>query len=128
MFVVAACAGEDGDSLDAITAENENQAAGFSGEFGARLEVVERSDDFGDVARPFVFFIVSEKARGAIAKVGDLVTNGLEFFDEPCGAKSSRGFFSAGRESGSAGGRADESNLVRLTDDFDRLGTLLLNR
>ena len=67
-----------------------------------------------------MFIVVGKKARRAIAIVDDFETGALQAVDESCGAERGRSFLGAGLKGGGAGGRADQGNLLRLTDDFDR--------
>ena len=46
---------------------DKHERAGFETNFRVRLEVVERGDDFRDVAGALVFFVISKQARRAIA-------------------------------------------------------------
>ena len=128
MLIVAARAGEECDGLGAVASENENQAAGLGGQLGARLEVVESGDDLGDIAGTLVIVVIGEETRRAIAEVSNFIADGLKFFDEAGGAKCCRRFFAPREEGGGAGRRANQGNLVRLTDDFDRQSALLLKR
>jgi len=107
MLIVAARTGKQRDGLDAVATENKNQATGLGGQFGARLEVVESGNDFGDVAGTFVIVVIGEETRRAIAEVGNFIADGLESFDEASSAKCGGRLFGAGSEAGCAGGRAD---------------------
>ena len=120
MFVVAARAGEQTDGLSAVAAENEDESAAFHGDFGVDFEIVETGYDCGEVAGAAMFVIVGEEALGAVAVVMDFEASGFEAIDQTSGAKCGGGFFAAGLERGGAGRRADQGNLLRLTDDFDR--------
>jgi len=128
VLVVPAGSGEQGDDLRAIAAEDEHQRAGFEADFRAGLEVVERGDDFRDVAGSLVFFVIGKKAGRTIAEVGDFVADGLQPFDDAGGAKCGGSFFASGEKSGGAGRCSDDGNFVRLTNDLNRQGTLLVLR
>ena len=69
-----------------------------------------------------MLFIVGKEAWGAVAVVHDFVTGGLEALDESGGAQGGRRFFASQGKGGGAGRRANQGNLLRLTDDFDRQG------
>jgi len=73
-----------------------------------------------------VFFVVGKQVGGAIAEVGDFVADGLQAFDDAGGAEGGGGFFAAGKKSGGAGRCSDDGKLVRLTNDLNRQGTLLV--
>ena len=128
MLVVAAGSGEQRDDLRAITAQNQHQRAGLETKFRAGLQVVERSDDFRDVAGALVFVVVGKEARRAIAEVGDFVADGLQALNDAGGANGGGCFFASGEKSGGAGGCSDNGNFVRLTNDLNRQGTLLVLR
>jgi hypothetical protein len=69
-----------------------------------------------------MLFIVRKEARRTITVIGDFVSGGLQFFDESCGAQGSGSFLDPRRKSRGARGCANQGNLLRLTDDFDRQG------
>src|SRR5260370_13707269 len=71
----------------------------------------------GGTAMPFG---VGKVAGGAIAVVRDFKAGGLQPIDQARGAQSGRRLLGSGHESCCTGGRANEGNLLRLTDDFDR--------
>jgi hypothetical protein len=58
--------------------------------------------------------------------VNDFVAGGLEPLDDTGGAQSPGRFFASEGKGGGAGRRAYQGNLLRLTDDFDRQGRLLV--
>src|SRR5260370_7159986 len=70
----------------------------------------------GGTAMPFG---VGKVAGGAIAVVRDFKAGGLQPIDQARGAQSGRRLLGSGHESCCTGGRANEGNLLRLTDDFD---------
>src|SRR5882724_8804218 len=126
MLVVAAGSAEQRDDLRAIAAKNQHQRPGLKTKFRAGLQVVEGSNDFRDVAGAFVFVVIGKEARRAIAEVGDFVADGLQALNDAGGANGGGRFFASGEKSGGAGGRPDNGNLVRLTNDLNRQGTLLV--
>ena len=128
VLVVAARTGEQGDDLRAIAAKDENESARFQAKFGAGLQLVERGDDFRDVAGALVFVVIGKEARRAITEVGDFVADGLQTLDDAGGANGGGCFFASRKESGCAGGCSDDGNFVRLTNDLNRQGTLLVLR
>src|SRR5216683_5800402 len=71
-------------------------------------------------ARAPMLFVVGKVAGGAIAVVRDFKAGGLQPIDQARGAQSGRRLLGSGHESCCTGGRANEGNLLRLTDDFDR--------
>ena len=72
--------------------------------------------------------VIRKVARRAIAEIDDFVANGLQPFDESGCAQGRGRLFAPWAETCGAGRRADEGNLVRLTDDFDRQSALLVKR
>src|SRR5262245_33003502 len=70
--------------------------------------------------------VIGEQARRAIAVVNDLVAGTLQALDQAGGAECGRSFFCSRKQGGSAGRCADQGNLLRLTDDFDRQDSLLV--
>ena len=73
-----------------------------------------------------MLFIIGEEARGAIAVIDNLVTGGLKALDESRGTQGGGCFFTTEGKRGGAGRRANQGNLLRLTDDFDRQVRLLV--
>src|SRR5260370_32322536 len=69
-----------------------------------------------------VFVIVRKEARSAVAMIHDLVAVCLQLCGEPSSAKCHRSLFAPRGECRGAGRRANQGNLLRLTDDFDRQG------
>src|SRR5579862_7937562 len=67
-----------------------------------------------------MFIIIGKQALRAIAVVVNFEAGGFEAVHQSCGAKCGRSFLASGLESGGAGRRTDQRNLLRLTDDFDR--------
>src|SRR5256885_11161417 len=67
-----------------------------------------------------MFFIVGEQTRRTIAYVRDFVADVFEFFDQPRGPESLRRFLRAGQKSCRTRAGANQGNLLRLTDNFDR--------
>jgi hypothetical protein len=122
MFVVAPRAAEQSDHLRAVAAQNKDQCAALDCEFRARLEIVQARDNFGEIAGAAVFVVIREKARSAVAIVHDFKARGLQFFGEPGRAQRRGGLLAPGGKSRRARGRANQGNLLRLTDDFDRQG------
>src|SRR5216683_6870310 len=57
---------------------------------------------------------------GAVAQIADLVPRGSQAVDQPGSAQRGRGALVPGTERRGAGGRANQGNLLRLTDDLDR--------
>src|SRR5258708_8528625 len=88
VLVVSAGGSKHGDDLRAIAAEDEHECTGLEADFRAGLEVVERSDDFRDVAGALVFFVIGKKAGRAIAEVGYFLAAGLQAFDDPTRTQS----------------------------------------
>ncbi len=125
MLVVAAGAGEQSDDLGAIATENEDKSAALDGNFGVEFQVVEAGNDCRKVASAAMLFVVGKQAGRAIAIVRNFESGVLEFFDQTRGAQSGRSLFSTSQECRSAGTRANQGNLLRLTDDFDRQSHLL---
>src|SRR5262249_28347898 len=69
-----------------------------------------------------------KQAWCAVAHVRHFVADRLQAFHQS-GRTQRRGrLFTAREECGGARWRADDGNLVRLTDDFDRQGSLLVLR
>src|SRR5579863_5788899 len=66
--------------------------------------------------------ILGEMMRRAISVIQDFVTGALQFFDESSGANGRRRFLESRLESSGARRRTYQSNLLRLTDNFDRQG------
>ena len=120
VVVVAASGGQQADGLRAIAAEDQHQGAAFHRQFRAQLQVVEAGDDLGEIAGPAMLFVVGKKARRTIAVIDDLVTRGLEPINNPGGTQSRGGFLAAERKGCGARRRADQGNLLRLTDDLNR--------
>ena len=81
-----------------------------------------------DVAGALVFFVAGKEAGRAIAEVGDFVADGLQAFDDAGGAEGGGSFFASRKKSGGAGRCSDDGNFVRLTNDLNRQGTLLVLR
>jgi hypothetical protein len=66
--------------------------------------------------------------RLAITHVGDFKSGGLQTLDETGGTQSSGRALVTGRDSGGAGGSADDGNLPWLPDDLYGQDKLLRNR
>ena len=122
MLVVAPRTGQQTNHLRAIAAYHQHQRAGFDREFRAGLQVIQTRDNLRQIARAPMFLIVGEKARGAITIIRHLVPGALQPFDETRGAQRGRSLFGPWRKSRRARGCANQGNLLRLTDDFDRQG------
>src|SRR5207245_7551320 len=95
MLVVAPRPGEQVDDLRAISAEHQNQRAAFYREFHAQFQIVEASDDFGEIARATMLFIIREEARRAVAVIGDFITCGLKLFHESSRTQGCGSFLAA---------------------------------
>ena len=72
-----------------------------------------------------MFFVIGKQAGRTVAQIHDVVADILEFFDEPRSSQSSGSLFRAGQKGGRARTGANQGNLLRLTDNFDRQGRLL---
>src|SRR6266446_9637315 len=122
MFVVAANAGQESNHLRAIAAQDEHQGAAFDRDLRTGLQIVEAGNNFRQVAGALVFLVVREETGRTITVIRHLVTDGLEFFGDSRGAQSCGSLLAARGTSGGARRRANQGNLLRLTDDFDRQG------
>src|SRR3984885_14896909 len=67
-----------------------------------------------------MFVVIGKKALRTIAIVLNFKSCGFEAVNQSCGSECGRSFLAARLKSGGAGRRADQGNLLRLTDDFDR--------
>src|SRR5580765_8686334 len=72
-----------------------------------------------------MFFIIGKHARRAIAEIVDFKTSLSEFFHQASRPQGRGPFFGARQKSGGAGTCAYQGNLLRLTDNLDRQGSLL---
>src|SRR6266571_2043518 len=122
MLVVAPRAGQQTNHLHAIATYYQHQRAAFDREFRTGLQVIQARDNLRQIARAPMFLIVGEKARGAITVIRHLVAGALQPLDETCGAERGRSLFGPWRKSRRTRGCANQGNLLRLTDDFDRQG------
>ena len=120
MLVVAARTGEQSNDLRAIAAEDQNQRAALHGGFRVHLQVVQAGDDRGQIAGATMLFIVGKQARRTVAQIRNFIADIFQFFDQARGAQSLRRFFGPRQKGSRAGTGADEGNLLRLTDNFDR--------
>src|SRR6266704_1570089 len=66
--------------------------------------------------------VVREEAWSAIAEISDFIAGGQQLFGEPGRAQRRRSLLAPRGKCRGAGGRANQGNLLRLTDDFDRQG------
>src|SRR5215469_15634137 len=73
-----------------------------------------------------MILVVGKKAWRTIAVIDNLVPRGLQPINQPGGTQGRRGFLAAEGEGCGARGRANQSNLVPLTDDLDRQVRLLV--
>src|SRR6516164_2864133 len=73
-----------------------------------------------------MILVVGKKVWRTVAVIDDLVPHGLQPINQPGGTQGRRGFLAAEGEGCGARGRANQSNLVPLTDDLDRQVRLLV--
>src|SRR5256886_376724 len=122
VFVIAPRAGEQANNLGAVAAEDQQNRAALHGKLGTQFQIIETSDDLGQIAGAPVFLVIREEACSAVAVINNFVACGLEFFDDSSSAQCSGSFFRPWRKTGGAKGRANQGNFLRLTDDLDRQG------
>src|SRR5260370_41871343 len=67
-----------------------------------------------------VFIVIGEEARSAVAVIHDFIAGGLQLFGEAGSAQRRRSLLTSCGKCRGARGRANQGNLLRLTDDFDR--------
>src|SRR6266704_2863437 len=66
--------------------------------------------------------VVREEAWSAIAEISDFIAGGQQLFGEPGRAQRRRSLVASRGKCRGTRGRANQGNLLRLTDDFDRQG------
>ena len=125
MLVVPANSGKQSDDLRTVAAKHQDQGAALDGNFGVEFEVVQAGNNRRQIAGTAMFFVVGEHPGRAIAIIRDFKPCVPQFLDETRGAKCGGSLLSTSQKCRSAGTRANQGNLLRLTDDFDRQSGLL---
>ena len=103
-----------------IAAQDQRQRRGLYGLLDARLQRFHSGKYAANVSRAGAFFVGLVNLGGIITKVGYFVADRAEPVGQPRCAKRCGGTLAARRHCCGAGRRAQEHNLIRLADDFDR--------
>lgn len=104
--IVASRSGDRSEGHRRVAGENHRKRAGLYGFFDFGLERFDGGQHTRKIARAGAFFILLVKARGAVAEVDDVITDGAEAIRETRGPQSGGCAFLPGRKSCGASRRA----------------------